>query len=99
MWCTPSCSSCRQTKSWWPEWAKQGLTDAVPFLVIVITLFVLGRSIPMRGEDTSSGLPPVILPRNRPWVIAALIVAGFLALALTSGSYRFGVITSLASCR
>ena len=23
------------TKSWWPEWAKQGLTDAVPFLVIV----------------------------------------------------------------
>ena len=34
----------------------------MPFLVIVITLFILGRSIPMRGEDTRSSLPPVILP-------------------------------------
>ena len=38
--CSPSCSSSRRTKSWWPEWAKQGLLDAVPFLVIVVTLFV-----------------------------------------------------------
>ena len=44
---------------------KQGLQDAVPFL-IVITLFILGRSIPMRGEDTRSNLPPVILPRTDP---------------------------------
>ncbi len=84
------------TKDWWPEWAKQGLTDAVPFIVIVITLFVLGRSIPMRGEEVTSGLPAVILPRNRPVVVAGLIGAGVLTLALTSGSYRFGVITSLA---
>jgi ABC-type branched-subunit amino acid transport system ATPase component/ABC-type branched-subunit amino acid transport system permease subunit len=84
------------TKSWWPEWAKQGLTDAVPFVVIVITLFVSGRSIPMRGEDIRSKMPPVTLPRNRPLVIAGAVVGGFLALALTSGSYRFGVITSLA---
>jgi ABC-type branched-subunit amino acid transport system ATPase component/ABC-type branched-subunit amino acid transport system permease subunit len=85
------------TKSWWPEWGKQGLLDAVPFIVIVITLFVLGRSIPMRGEDIRSSLPPVILPRNRPIAIAILFVAGFLLIALTSGSYRFGIVTSLAS--
>ena len=69
------------TKDWWPEWAKQGLPDAVPFVVIVITLFVLGQSIPMRGEDTRSSLPPVILPRNRPLVIAVLFVVGFVVLA------------------
>ena len=85
------------TKDWWPDWAKQGLQDAVPFLVIVITLFILGRSIPMRGEDTRSNLPPVILPRNRPLVIAALVVAGIVVLSATSGSYRYGIITSLAS--
>ena len=85
------------TKAWWPEWAKQGLQDALPFLVIVGTLFVLGRSIPMRGEDTRSSLPPVILPRNRPLVIAILTIAGVLLLSVTSGSYRFGIITSLAS--
>ena len=80
------------TKAWWPDWGKQGLTDAVPFLVIVVTLFVLGSSIPMRGEDTRSSLPPVILPRNRPLVIAVLFVAGVhpvggdLAGATASGS-------------
>ncbi|MDQ1423279.1 MAG: hypothetical protein QOD72_777, partial [Acidimicrobiaceae bacterium] len=84
-------------KAWWPEWAKQGLTDAVPFVVIVITLYLLGRSIPMRGEDIRSGLPPVILPKNRPVVIAGFFVVGVLVLALTGGSYRFGIITSLAS--
>ena len=84
------------TKDWWPEWAKEGLTDAVPFVVIVVTLFVSGRSIPVRGEDISSRMPPVILPRNRPVVIAVLVAAGIVVLAATSGSYRFGVITSLA---
>lgn len=85
------------TNDWWPDWAKEGLTDAVPFVVIVITLFVSGRSIPMRGEDTRSKLPAVVLPKNRPIVIAGLLVAGVLTLALTSGGYRFGVITSLAA--
>ncbi len=83
------------TKTWWPTWAKQGLSDAIPFVVIVVTLFVVGRSIPMRGDDTRSSLPPVILPRNRPVVVAGLSIAGLAVLALTSGSYRFGVITSM----
>ncbi len=84
-------------KSWWPGWAKQGLNDAIPFVVIVITLYLLGRSIPMRGDDTRSSLPAVILPKNRPQVIVGLTVAAVVILAVTSGSYRFGVITSLAS--
>lgn len=86
-----------QTKAWWPEWAKAGLNDAVPLLVIVVVLFVLGRSIPTRGEDIRSGLPPVLLPRNRPAVVATLFLVGVLVLALTSGTYRFGVINSLAT--
>ncbi|WP_236792227.1 branched-chain amino acid ABC transporter permease/ATP-binding protein [Amycolatopsis sp. GM8] len=85
-----------QTKSWWPEWAKQGVVETVPFIVIVIALFLLGRAIPTRGDDVRSGLPPVILPKNRPAVIAVLCAAGVLVLLLTSGTYRFGAITSLA---
>lgn len=84
------------TKSWWPGWAKQGLSDAIPFIAIVITLFAVGKSMPMRGDDTRTSLPPVILPRNRPLMVAALTVGGLFALLLTSGSYRFGVVTSLA---
>jgi ABC-type branched-subunit amino acid transport system ATPase component/ABC-type branched-subunit amino acid transport system permease subunit len=85
------------TKDWWPNWAKEGLTDAVPFVVIVITLFISGRSIPERGEDIRSRLPKVILPRNRPLAIAAFVGAALVTLVLTSGGYRFGVITSLAA--
>jgi ABC-type branched-subunit amino acid transport system ATPase component/ABC-type branched-subunit amino acid transport system permease subunit len=86
-----------QTKSWWPSWGKQGLNDAVPFIVIVVTLFVMGRSIPMRGDDTRSGLPPVILPKNRPHMIALFCLAGVVLMLITNGSYRFGLITSLAT--
>jgi ABC-type branched-subunit amino acid transport system ATPase component/branched-subunit amino acid ABC-type transport system permease component len=85
------------TKAWWPNWAKQGLLDAVPFIVIVIALFVVGRSIPMRGEDTNSGLPPVILPKNKPMTIGIFFIVGLLALIFTSGSYRFGLMTSFAA--
>jgi len=60
---------------------------------VVIVLFFLGRSIPQRGDDNRSSLP--LLPRNRPAVIALLSIGGILALVLTSGTYRFGVITSL----
>lgn len=81
---------------WWPDWAKQGLTNVVPFVVIVVTLFVLGRAIPTRGDDVRSPLPAVMLPRNRPRTIAFWSLAGLAALVLTSGTYRFGVITSLA---
>ncbi|WP_432825556.1 ABC transporter permease subunit [Dactylosporangium sp. CA-092794] len=85
------------SKAWWPAWAKQGITDAVPFVVIVVALFLLGRSIPTRGDDTRSALPPVILPRNRPVVVAAFTAGGLVLLVLTQGTYRFGLITSLAA--
>ncbi|MCU1500956.1 MAG: Polyamine-transporting ATPase [Ilumatobacteraceae bacterium] len=84
-------------KTWWPEWAKHGLQNAVPFIVIVVTLFVAGKSIPVRGEEIRSRLAPVFVPRNRPTTILVVVLLGFVAVVATSGSYRFGVITSLAS--
>ena len=45
----------------------------------------LGRSIPVRGEDIRSRLPPVILPRNRPLVIAAAVAAALVALGADVG--------------
>ncbi len=82
--------------SWWPAWAKQGLTNVVPFVVIVVALFVLGRAIPTRGDDVRTPLPAVMLPRNRPWTVALWSGLGLVGLLMTSGTYRFGLITSLA---
>ncbi|MFZ4719559.1 MAG: ABC transporter permease subunit [Ilumatobacteraceae bacterium] len=83
------------TKPWWPKWAVTGLSDAVPFIVIIVVLFLIGGSLPTRGEAEADPLPPVIRPKNRPPVVAALVVAGGAAIILTDGTYRFGVISSM----
>jgi branched-chain amino acid transport system permease protein len=83
------------SKTWWPGWGDNGLSDAVPFLVIVIVLFTFGKKLPARGRVVMGSLPEVRLPRfNR---ITFLVIVGLTAVALivTSGTYRFGLITSL----
>jgi branched-chain amino acid transport system permease protein len=83
------------SRPWWPTWASVGVAQSIPFLVIVIALFVLGRRLPDRGSIVVDPLPAVVVPRPRPVPVALLVAAGALALAVTSGSYRFGVITSM----
>jgi branched-chain amino acid transport system permease protein len=82
-------------KAWWPHWATVGVSDSVPFVVVILALFLLGRRIPTRGGLDVQLLPPVIRPRLRPGRVAVLITGGVLALSLTGGAYRFGVITSM----
>ncbi|WGY00384.1 ATP-binding cassette domain-containing protein [Nocardioides sp. QY071] len=84
------------TKDWWPESARQNIGNVVPFVVIVIVLALFGRSIPSRGDEVLSSLPPVIVPKNRPIVVTAFALAGLVLLLALNGSYRFGLITSLA---
>src|ERR687898_508450 len=83
------------SKEWWPDWATVGVAETVPLLVIVVALFVVGPRLPGRGSATVDPLPSVPTPRRRPPVVAGLVAAGFAALLLTEGSYRFGVITSM----
>ena len=83
------------TKSWWPDWAVTGLGDAVPFVVIVIALFVVGDSLPSRGAVESDPLPEVYRPKMRPAVIVPVVIGAGVLATLTSGSYRYGVITSM----
>ncbi len=84
------------TRDWWPDWARIGLSDAVPFLAIVIALYVAGTKLPVRGSALQSGLPRVFVPRNRPAAIAIWTAVGVAAVVLFDGNYRFGLITSLA---
>ncbi len=83
------------TKTWWPVWAKTGIGDAVPFLVVIGVLFVSGRSLPSRGSVEADPLPEVVLPRNRPKVVVPVALLGLILLIVTKGSYRFGLITSM----
>ena len=83
------------TKDWWPGWARAGLTDAVPFLVIVATLFLVGRSLPDRGSLRVDRLPPVRPPKTRIRTMFLFGLGGAGLMALLGGSYRFGLMTSL----
>jgi len=82
-------------KPWWPEWAGPGLADVVPFLVIVASLFLAGRSLPSRGDEEADRLPEVHRPANRPVVVAVASVLGLIAIVTTQGSFRFAVVTSM----
>ena len=83
------------SRTWWPEWAHTGLGDAVPFLVLIIVLIVLGQSLPTRATLLPDPLPRIIVPRNRPQVIVPLVAVALGLLLLTQGSWRFAVITTL----
>src|SRR5207244_4099439 len=77
-------------------WLVAGLTQVIPLIVIMVALFVLGDRLPIRGERLLRALPPVVRPRNRPAVVAGLVVCGALLVAVTRSTYRFGVNGSMA---
>jgi branched-chain amino acid transport system permease protein len=82
-------------KSWWPIWSRTGLPEALPFLVAIVVLFILGDRIGTRDVTTGAGLPRVRLPR-RP-LLTVIVVGGIALIGLlaTSGPTRFGVMTSI----
>jgi ABC-type branched-subunit amino acid transport system ATPase component/branched-subunit amino acid ABC-type transport system permease component len=82
-------------KAWWPAWAGTGAGYAVPLIAIVLLLIVLGRRLPTRDLLKSSRLPAVPRGRIKPLHLLALIVVAVGILLLTSGSYRFGLTTSM----
>ncbi len=83
------------TFSWWPGWAQASLIgDTVPFLVVIVALFALGGRIPARGATGEVSMPAVVLPRLRPLPAGATVAAVALAMLLTSGTWRYGLISS-----
>ncbi|MGO9027374.1 MAG: ABC transporter permease subunit [Acidimicrobiales bacterium] len=83
------------TKAWWPGWARVGVSELVPLLAVVAVLILRGSSLPFRGEPMGSRLPKVSSLRPRPSTVAVGAAIGVVLLVTTTGSYRFGVITSM----
>ncbi len=83
------------TNPWWPDWAITGISDALPFGVIVIALFWLGHTLPNRGAIQADALPEVTRPPMRAGTVGAVVAAAGLMLVVTQGSYRIGIITSM----
>ncbi|MFJ6076348.1 ATP-binding cassette domain-containing protein [Streptomyces sp. NPDC093065] len=84
-----------QLQSWWPSSLPGGATDAVPFVVIVVALVLLGNKLPRRGELVLSRLPAVVRrPLRLKWVLLGTAVVALLA-PLLGQSQRNGLIASM----
>ncbi|GAA0584797.1 ABC transporter permease [Actinomadura livida] len=83
------------SKSWWPSWAQAGVGDAIPFVIVVVALFLLGRGIPERGARDTGAQAPVRVPRIRPLWTAAAIAGTAVAIVLTTGQWRFSLVMSI----
>lgn len=91
-------------KSWFPDWLQSGATDAIPLVIIVLTLFLRGKSLPIRGNIEERRLPLSPYPKRIGWHIAILVPLGVvLAYGLPgdfifaglSGKWSFAFMTSL----
>lgn len=89
--------------SWWPD---LGLDKALPFLIIVVAMLVMGRSLPGRGQIETRSLPDAFAPvmtRARIARTVALIVIAGAAVIMLPYEYRgalnntfIGVLLSLS---
>ena len=78
----------------WPATSGLGLQQGLPFVVILLTLVVRGRSLPGRGDPAASRLPASPEPQ-RVLLSAVAIAAIALVVMWTAGpDWRSAVITS-----
>ena len=77
---------------WFP---KVGVREGLPFLIIIATMFLLGKSLPTRGSLVEGRQPMALAPR-RLWVVVPLWVAtAVVLLNVLHGGYRFALIVSM----
>ena len=79
----------------WTWLPQQGLSDAVPFAVIIVVMALRSRSVLARGGETTERNPSVGRPIAPLRTAAACFVAGVILLLVLSSVLRFAFISSL----
>ncbi len=81
-----------QTFSWFPT---GDVADALPFILIIVTMALRSRSPLARGEKAAERNPTVARPRNPLASAAFCLIAGTIILFLLQGSLRNAFISSM----
>jgi len=79
----------------WTWLPQQGLSDAVPFLVIIIVMAVRSRAVLARGGDTAERNPSIGWPSSPHRTAAVCFVVGAIVMFLLDHVLRFAFISSL----
>jgi ABC-type branched-subunit amino acid transport system permease subunit len=83
------------TKPWFPEWARSGIVDLLPFLAIVAVLVVAGKRLPVRGMSAGAEALRSLRTTERPLATGIWVVAGLGAMVSLEGSGRYALQVSL----
>jgi ABC-type branched-subunit amino acid transport system permease subunit len=78
--------------TWLPQ---QGLSDALPFIVIIAVMAFRSRSVLARGGETAERNPSVGRPKSPLRTAGICLVAGLIILFFLSSVLRFAFISSL----
>ena len=84
-------------KGYVPLWALNGLPEALPLVLIIGALFVVGKRLPGRSGNTSARLPPVRIPQRSGVWIFGMSAAGILLMFLLGTNYRLALIVTIAT--
>lgn len=90
------------SKDWFPSFFRAGVRDAVPLLVIVLVLFLRGKSLPMRGSVEEKRLPLSPRPvRIKPHILVwGTVIVAAAYMFQNSGSrtvFALALTTSLVA--
>ena len=82
------------TYSWFP---KEAVQEAVPFLVIVVVMYVLGDKLPIRGTIADARLPRASMAPHVGRSALICVALGTIAIIVFPSEFRLGLITSLVA--
>ena len=87
-------------KSWFPDILRSGAREIVPLAVIVLVLFLRGKSLPQRGALEEKRLPlsptPVRIPQHvAVWSVVVVALAFLLEASGPRTVFAFALSTSL----
>ena len=77
------------------HWSQVGVSDALPFVIVIVAMPSSGRLIPARGASSPLASRPRSSSRWRPVRLAVFSVLTLLVLVLVSSTYRDAVTTSM----
>ncbi|HEX5947199.1 MAG TPA: ABC transporter permease [Acidimicrobiales bacterium] len=84
------------TQDWIPGWVPDGgLQQALPFLIILVSVSWAGNRLPTRGDRVERGLPPSPVPRHPIAWTLGLGGLTLVALLTASSDWRLGIIVSM----
>lgn len=86
-----------QVQSWWPEFARTGMRDVVPFVLIVIALFVRGHRLPTRGAIDEGRQAFAPTPRRVGPATVTLVALGLVAIVVFDRALRLSLYQSMTA--